>query len=214
MCKPGSPKGLCTVKVVVILLGILVLAFLLWPRPLVNPMVGAKVICQSQLKGIANAIQIYEDEHDGRLPEAARWCDLLIIPDYRSPKQFICRHSDAAWGESSYAMNSAAAGKKRSELPPNMVLLFEAAQEPNDVQRDFPVASRGFVDPCAPIDPLHAKDMVCKSRWNQVCGPDRLAVGNHEGGACILFADLHVEFVKTKKLPSLRWTLDDKSTGQ
>jgi hypothetical protein len=192
MCKTGWAKGLSTVTVVTILLALVVLALALRPRRFGGGMISAELICQTNLKGFANAIQVYEGDHDGRLPEAAKWCDLLIIEDDVSASSFRCRGSDATWGESPYAMNSAAAGKKRSELPPNMVLLFEAAQEPNDVQRDFPVASRGFVDPCSPIGPLHAKDMVCKSRWNQVCGPDRLAVGNHEKGSCVLFVDLHV----------------------
>jgi len=42
--------------------------------------------------------------------------------------------------------------------------------------------------------------------WNQVGGPEILTTENHQGEGCnVLFADNHVEFVKTKNLNKLKW---------
>lgn len=42
--------------------------------------------------------------------------------------------------------------------------------------------------------------------WNQVGGPEMLTTDNHQGEGCnILFADNHVEFVKTEDLDKLKW---------
>ncbi|MDH4238879.1 MAG: DUF4190 domain-containing protein [Phycisphaerae bacterium] len=42
--------------------------------------------------------------------------------------------------------------------------------------------------------------------WNQVGGPEILTTDNHQGEGCnVLFADNHVEFVKTKDLKKLKW---------
>ena len=42
--------------------------------------------------------------------------------------------------------------------------------------------------------------------WNQVGGPELLTTDNHQGEGCnILFADNHVEFIKTRDLKKLKW---------
>ncbi|HUW17836.1 MAG TPA: hypothetical protein VMW16_00870 [Sedimentisphaerales bacterium] len=67
----------------------------------------------------------YAHDHDGRYPPADKWCDLLIHDRRAIPKQFVCSQSDAKIGESSYAMNENVGGRKPSELPPDIVVLFE-----------------------------------------------------------------------------------------
>jgi prepilin-type processing-associated H-X9-DG protein len=45
--------------------------------------------------------------------------------------------------------------------------------------------------------------------WNQYGGPELLTTENHCGDGCnVLFADSHVEFVKTEDIPKLKWTAD------
>lgn len=42
--------------------------------------------------------------------------------------------------------------------------------------------------------------------WNQAGGPEILTTDNHDGKGCnVLFADNHVEFIKTKDLKNLKW---------
>ncbi|NIP28723.1 MAG: DUF4190 domain-containing protein [Phycisphaerae bacterium] len=42
--------------------------------------------------------------------------------------------------------------------------------------------------------------------WNQVGGPEILTTDNHQGEGCnVLFADNHVEFVKTEDIGKLKW---------
>jgi prepilin-type processing-associated H-X9-DG protein len=42
--------------------------------------------------------------------------------------------------------------------------------------------------------------------WNQAGGPEILTTENHDGNGCnVLFADNHVEFVKTSELNDLKW---------
>ncbi len=42
--------------------------------------------------------------------------------------------------------------------------------------------------------------------WNQVGGPEILTTDNHQGQGCnVLFADNHVEFVKTEDIRKLKW---------
>lgn len=53
-------------------------------------------------------------------------------------------------------------------------------------------------------------DMVAffetKPGWNQAGGPELLTTNNHQGDGCnVLFADNHVEFVKTRDLNKLKW---------
>jgi prepilin-type processing-associated H-X9-DG protein len=45
--------------------------------------------------------------------------------------------------------------------------------------------------------------------WNQVGGPDILTTDNHQGDGCnVAFVDGHVEFVKTRDIPNLKWKPD------
>jgi hypothetical protein len=160
---------------------------------------------------MGNAMLVYAEDHDGKVPDAARWCDLLIMEDDMSYKSFTCRTSDCGYGESTYALNIAAAGRKISELPKDMVLVFEAATEANSVDKKVPVSRRGFVATVYGTRPSYERDaQVRETMWNQVCGPERIAARAHEKGSYILFADMHVALVKPERLSYLRWTIDGK----
>jgi hypothetical protein len=166
-----------------------------------------QMLCGTNMKGIGNAMLVYAGDNDGRLPDAGQWCDLLVTKADVSPSSFRCKATDAIKGESSYAMNIAAAGRKLSELPPDMVVLFEVRLDENEA-RTFPTTSRGFAkDPNSAGMARNLPEKVCESRWNQVCGPERIDVKSHERGCNVLCADMHVEFANTKRLPSLKWSL-------
>jgi len=69
-------------------------------------------------------------ENEGIIPNADVWCDVLVSEADVSPKSFICPSSDAVEGQSSYAINRNAAGKRLRDLPADMVLLFEVSPGP------------------------------------------------------------------------------------
>ena len=84
-----------------------------------------RLLCGSNLALLGKAIYMYASDYDGQYPTADKWCDLLVSFSRVEPNQFICRGSDAKVGESSYALNKKIAGKKSSEIPKDVVLLFE-----------------------------------------------------------------------------------------
>jgi len=95
--------------------------------------VSQRIVCATNLRGLSCAMTVYANDYNDQLPSADRWCDLLISKGNVSPKSLVCPDSDAVEGESSYAMNINVVGKKLTELPPDMVLLFETdtGKDPN-----------------------------------------------------------------------------------
>jgi len=169
-----------------------------------------QMLCATNLKGIGVALDTYAKDHDDQLPDPERWCDLLVTRADISPASFCCKASDAVKGESSYAMNIAVAGMKLTDIPKDMVVLFEVLGDPNEKTRDFSVTSREFAQDADFAGLAHNPGpKVFRSRWNQVCGPERLDIISHEGGCNVLCGDMHVEFANTGRLAELRWSLDD-----
>ena len=160
-----------------------------------------KVACRSNLRVLGDAIYLYAIENDYKYPIAEKWCDLIMQYLGGTMKQFICRGSDAVVGESSYAFNKNLAGKKISEVPGNVVVLFETNFGRTPVGRDGTIGDRDCNKALRISDPNRE---VYKLRWNQAGGPELLTVENHKG-CNVLFNDIHVEFVKTEKLKDLKW---------
>lgn len=93
-------------------------------------MIAQRVVCGTNLKGLGSALYVYALDYDDKLPTADVWCDVLMSEADVSPKSFICPSSDAVEGQSSYAINRSAAGKRLRDLPADMVLLFEVSPGP------------------------------------------------------------------------------------
>ncbi|MHC4616538.1 MAG: DUF4190 domain-containing protein [Planctomycetota bacterium] len=87
--------------------------------------VAIRNVCGTNLKGLQTALSNYAREYDGTYPPADKWCDMLIQYCKVTPEQFVCKHGDTVPGESSYAMNKNVGGRKASELPEDVVVLFE-----------------------------------------------------------------------------------------
>jgi hypothetical protein len=170
------------------------------------------VVCGTNLSGIAKAMLIYANDANDNLPEADKWCDLLVGHDFTTPKQFVCKSSDAVRGESSYAFNRNLVGRKFSEIPGDVVLLFETNFGKDPAGRQERIESRYFWELLAryydsnDLVRYRRSNKVYKMRWNQVGGPEILTTENHAGEGCnVAFADTSARFVKTEDLGKLKW---------
>jgi len=182
------------------------------------------LVCETNIWNFGKAIGAYADRHDGMMPDPNNWCDILIDDGMIDAEEFVCLSlSDAKYGESSYAMNTEAAGKKLSELPKDMVLIFEAKFDPARSKRDFPITSRPFTNRLKKkIFDLHKNDKVYEHRWNLAGGPELITPFNHDpNGSNILFVEgctspslsfEGYEFVNTKDFHKLRWYLEEDKT--
>ena len=170
--------------------------------------IAKRIVCATNLKGLGTAFLVYANDNNDELPTPENWCDLLISKVDTYPKSFICSATDVIEGESSYALNENVAGMKLSEIPEDVVLLFETSISQSETERDYPITSRKyFKDNPDWFDHYDESMKVRKSRWNQVGGPEILVINNHRQvkGCNILFADGHVEFVDDDEIENLRW---------
>lgn len=100
---------------------------ILMPALSKTKMIAQRVVCGTNLTELGTAMIEYAHHNDQMLPPADTWCDVLISEADVSPKSFICPSSDAVEGQSSYAINRSAAGQRLSDLPADMILLFEVS---------------------------------------------------------------------------------------
>lgn len=169
---------------------------------------GSRVVCGTNLRGLANALMVYANDTEAlRLPPADKWCDVLIQNEYTSPQGFVCRQSDAIVGESSYAINKNVAGKDIRALPGDVVFLFETdfGKDPNG--RSELIKNRAWYKAMPYGNP---QTKVYKNRWNQAGGPEILTTKHHEGNLCnVAFIDTHVKVLGVADLVKLKWKVGD-----
>lgn len=172
-----------------------------------------RLMCGTNLRGLGKIMMTYSTDYNGKLPTASQWCDLLVECTDVNVRTFLCPDSDAVRGESSYAMNKYIADINMTQLPADIVLLFETdygrtakrnwwklrqMRKKNDDLYSI-TESNG-------ISKLVRSDKLDKLRWNQVGGPEILSTEHYNGEGCnILFGDGHVSFESSKTIPNLRW---------
>ena len=167
-----------------------------------------RIMCQGQLGMLGESMLLYTSDYDDQYPTADKWCDLLMMYSEGALFPFICPTSDDKKGESSYAMNKNVVGKRVSEIPEDVVVLFETNLGKNPLGRQALLAERDWHKF---FDYPDSGKKVYKLRWNQFGGPEILTTENHKGKGCnILFNDLHVEFVKKERLGELKWEVEEK----
>jgi len=181
--------------------------------------ISPSVVCGTNLRGLGKAMQIYASDYDDQYPTADKWCDLLIAYLEVSPKQFVCKGSDAKIGESSYAFNENLIDKKLTGVPPDVVLLFETNFGKNQAGRQGLLGNREWYKVLKSfggrwdlerLKKYRPSKKVHKLRWSQVGGQEILTTENHKGKGCnILFNDGHVKFVRTERLGELKWEVEE-----
>jgi hypothetical protein len=82
--------------------------------------------CGDNMSQLRSALRDYASNNSGRLPTGSRWCDILREEMKVSQGTFICQTSNIQVGQSSYALNQNIAGMKLTEIPRDVVLLFES----------------------------------------------------------------------------------------
>ena len=177
-------------------------------------------MCQTNMKGLDKAIEMYSTEYGGTIPIADHWCDLLVKKADMNFGCFRCKARGSLVGESNYAFNRNINGWKLKELPPNIVVLFEC-----DYVEDFNNLSDANIPVLEPntcravawqggIKIIEVNDgykmikagKVCKHNWNQTGGAEMLSTKNHLGKGCnVLFADGTIRFIKPKEISGLKW---------
>ena len=181
-------------------------AAILMPALSKSKTIAQRVVCGTNLKGLSTAMMVYCNDYDDILP-TENWCDLLIEEADVSPKSFVCPQSDAIEGESSYALNKNVAGKDIGKLSSQVVLLFET-DKGIEGTRSTSVFTRRHHQT---LDIYDEDTMVYKDRFNQLGGPEDVALHHNDNGqqGCnIVFADGHTEYVTKDRVPELQWTAE------
>lgn len=85
-----------------------------------------KGACEERIMTLFRALERYGDENGGQLPNASKWCDLLVEKCNISADSFLCPKLDTAHSpSSSYALNEHIIEMKLGEIPKDTVILFE-----------------------------------------------------------------------------------------
>jgi hypothetical protein len=183
-----------------------------------------ETVCRINLSHLGKAMLIYANDYDARYPTADKWCDLLITYCEVRPKQLVCKGSGTRIGESSYAMNKNLVGRKVTEIPEDVVILFETSFGKNPAGRKELLGNREWYKELSSrgdrldlewVKKYRPSEKVYKQRWNQVGGPEILTTENHKGRGCnILFITGRVEFVEPERLGQLKWKVgEDANRG-
>ena len=157
--------------------------------------------CSEHMVEVYKALQEYAAQNDDCFP-VDLWCDVLIKDHKMDPSSVSCRglNINHIEGECAFAINKNIVEMKLSEVPQNTVILFETNYFGKNPEKRVKPKERDSGKY------LYPRKLVREGAWNQIGGIDTVACSYHAGLGCnILFADGHVEFIKKKDIPELRW---------
>ena len=157
--------------------------------------------CAEHMIEVYKALKEYSTQNED-LFLVEQWCDVLIKDHKLDSSAVSCRrfYVDHVEGECTFAININVIGMKLSEVHQDTVILFETDYFGENPEKRIDAKERDSGKYLYP-----GRD-VREGAWNQVGGVDISTCSYHaELGCNILFADGHVEFVKKKDIPNLRW---------
>lgn len=136
--------------------------------------VHQRILCSSNMVRVGRALKSYSENNNGKLPSSEEWADQLVSND------FIHSFSYKVSGvQCFYAFNKHLSGMKITDLPPDIVLLFETKQSMTEQENGVE---------------------------NLSGGPDMLSTESHKNIGChVIFADGSNKFVMSEDIPDLRW---------
>ncbi|MHC4552733.1 MAG: DUF4190 domain-containing protein, partial [Planctomycetota bacterium] len=181
--------------------------------------VAQKEVCSVNIKGLSIAMIVYTNDYDEILP-TEHWCDFLIEEADVSPKSLVCPASDAVEGECCYAINKYIAGLKMSDLPVDVVLIFETDIGLEPGPRNTPIRARRHyeffreeIERYNSSSEIYYDEssLVYGDRFNQYGGPEDVAFRHRKDGkpACnVVYADGRVETVTEDRMAELKWAVE------
>ena len=113
-----------TVPAIVMLLVLPMTLAILMPALSQTKRIAQRVVCATNIQGLSTAMIVYMNDYDEQFPAPERWCDLLIQEADVSPMSFRCPLDPE--GTFGYAINENLYKLEPGEVPPQMVMLFEA----------------------------------------------------------------------------------------
>jgi prepilin-type processing-associated H-X9-DG protein len=90
-----------------------------------------RIQCSTNCAAVTKAIFTYASDHNDMLPSAETWTNALVNDCNVTMEQFRCPANDNKDNLSCYALNLNIAGKTLSEVPPDVVLIFETTPADN-----------------------------------------------------------------------------------
>jgi hypothetical protein len=173
--------------------------------------------CQEHFCNFRVAFYCYNDNDRNNLPLPENWCDVLFSECDISLDGLNCVESDTIAGESAYAMNANVVGRKLSELPSDMVFMFES-DKGKEQARSLLLTERVFVQSGKrKIPDCYKHFYVYPLRWNQLGGPGDAAFRHRAGNAMhchVLFADGRIELIRNDQIPAIRWNIDKEEPNK
>lgn len=106
-----------------------VLLILFALTPYINLMTTApsreRGLCKQKLLVLYEYFREYTEENGGRIPKTKTWCDAIVRKHDTKSDPFICPTINISQRLCSYGLNEHILGKQFSELPRDIVFLFE-----------------------------------------------------------------------------------------
>ena len=118
----GKCRLLLLISVIIAAVILILFAYIQSQRP---RSIVLDLPCTSNLRQLGGAIAIYAHGNEGQFPTPEKWCDLLISDGNVPADTFICPHSKAKKGQSSYAFNKNLVGIDFDTVGPDTIVLFE-----------------------------------------------------------------------------------------
>lgn len=181
-------NGVLAIASVLLLVMLAVGAGWLWERNRWSAR-NAYVVCLINTKELTMAMRAYAADNDDSLPAAATWCDDLA-PYVAHDQEFVCPVTSAVGA--SYAMNHGVGNTRIEDLAP---------------EKPWNERHESIVDPVTgeAVDPVSVVVLFDGPEgWNLAGGPEA-ARYRHNDGANFGFADGHVKWSRSDRVPEWRW---------
>ena len=115
-------------KIIIFVLVLLLLFVLAMPalNRLAKKPVRNRDVCLNNMSEIYSKMQLFAEKNDKNLLPFNKWCDLLLNDTNIQVSAFSCPNEDNRKIKSSYALNKYIEGREFSDLPDDIVVIFES----------------------------------------------------------------------------------------